>query len=158
MTAAGRDHYRVLGVAREASREEIAQAWRSRARAEHPDSRAGEADDEAVGRFRTLADAWRVLADPVRRAAYDSALEREPPGPVAAASAVRVPVRYRRSPSPGDTADLLAPSVTAPLRAGPVRVEGLPPAPYDPGEREIRVTILAELTLRYLAGDRGWQW
>jgi hypothetical protein len=134
MTAAGRDHYRVLGVAREASREEIAQAWRSRARAEHPDSRAG------------------------RRAAYDSALEREPPGPVAAASAVRVPVRYRRSPSPGDTADLLAPSVTAPLRAGPVRVEGLPPAPYDPGEREIRVTILAELTLRYLAGDRGWQW
>ena len=46
MTAAdqggpGPDHYQLLGVARGASREEIAQAWRRRARAEHPDRRPG---------------------------------------------------------------------------------------------------------------------
>ena len=70
----GPDHYQLLGVARGASREEIAQAWRRRARAEHPDRRPGEAGDEAAGRFRALAEAYRVLSDPVRRAAYDRAL------------------------------------------------------------------------------------
>ena len=47
MTAAdhggpGPDLYQLLGVARGASREEIAQAWRRRARAEHPDRRPGD--------------------------------------------------------------------------------------------------------------------
>ena len=51
----GPDLYQLLGVPREASREEIAQAWRRRARAEHPDSRPGDAD--APGRFRALAEA-----------------------------------------------------------------------------------------------------
>ena len=81
MTAADRggpgpDHYQLLGVARGASREEIAQAWRRRARDEHPDSRPGDAGDEVAGRFRALAEAWRVLSDPGRRAAYDRAFER----------------------------------------------------------------------------------
>ena len=60
---------------REASREEIALAWRRRARDEHPDARPGDAD--APGRFRALAEAWQVLGDPARRAAYDRALARE---------------------------------------------------------------------------------
>ncbi len=68
------DHYRLLGVARGASREEIGRAWRRRARAEHPDRRPGQAGDEAAGRFRALAEAYRVLSDPARRAAYDRAL------------------------------------------------------------------------------------
>src|SRR5689334_18731520 len=58
------DHYRLLGVARDATREEIAQAWRRRARSEHPDRRPGEAGDEAAARFRELAEAYRVLGDP----------------------------------------------------------------------------------------------
>ena len=71
----GPDLYQLLGVSREASREEIAQAWRRRARAEHPDARPADAD--APGRFRALAGAWQVLGDPARRAAYDRALARE---------------------------------------------------------------------------------
>ena len=84
------DHYQLLGVARGASREEIALAWRRRARAEHPDAQP--ADAAAPGRFRVLAEAWRVLGDPARRAAY---------------------------------------------------------------EQDLRLAVLAELALRYLAADRG---
>ena len=51
----GPDLYRLLGVPRDASREEIAQAWRRRARAAHPDSHPG--DTAAPGRFRALAEA-----------------------------------------------------------------------------------------------------
>src|ERR1700748_1689146 len=69
---AGPDLYQLLGVPRSALREDIAQAWRRRARAEHPDSRPGDA--AAAARFRALAGAWHVLRDPVRRAGYDRAL------------------------------------------------------------------------------------
>ena len=79
------DLYQLLGVPREASREEIALAWRRRARDEHPDARPADAD--APGRFRALAGAWQVLGDPARRAAYDRALARE------RQPAVRVTVR-----------------------------------------------------------------
>src|SRR2546430_5081956 len=75
----GPDLYQLLGVPREASREEIAQAWRRRARDEHPDARPADAD--APGRFRALAEAWRVLGGPGRRAAYDRAPAPRPPPP-----------------------------------------------------------------------------
>jgi curved DNA-binding protein CbpA len=147
----GRDHYQLLGVPRQASRAEIAQAWRRRARAEHPDARP--ADAAAPGRFQALAEAWRVLGDPARRAAYDRALDRPlPPG-------ARVPVTVRppRTPSgPGG----VTPGVSAPgppLRAGPVRVDGGPAAPGG-AERDIQLAILARLALRGLARDRDWPW
>jgi curved DNA-binding protein CbpA len=143
----GPDLYQLLGVPREASREDIAQAWRRRARAEHPDSRPGDA--AAPGRFRALAGAWQVLGDPARRAAYDRALARQQTPPPAS----RAPGRPAAAPAartPG----------SPPLWAGPVRVEG----PYRaavPGQRdeeEIRLAILAGLTLRYLAWDEDWPW
>ena len=62
-----RDPYIVLGVARQASAEEIVRAYRRAARASHPDSGgAGSAD-----RFRAVSDAYDVLRDPRRRAVYD---------------------------------------------------------------------------------------
>jgi curved DNA-binding protein CbpA len=150
----GPDLYQLLGVPREASREEIAQAWRRRARDEHPDARP--ADTDAPGRFRALAEAWQVLADPARRAAYDRALARE------RQPAVRVRVTVRRLPGPGGTAGMtpLARAAGPPLRAGPVRVEGPRPAPPTGGwdEEDVRLAVLAELALRYLARDRGRPW
>jgi curved DNA-binding protein CbpA len=149
----GPDHYQLLGVARGASREEIAQAWRRRARAEHPDSRPGQAGD-AAGRFRALAEAYRVLSDPGRRAAYDRALARGQAAGVPAA--VSVPVRRAR---PGGVTGL-SPVPGPPLRAGPVRVDGprqaSPPDAWD--EDDIRLAVLAELALWYLARDRGRPW
>ncbi|HEY9244723.1 MAG TPA: J domain-containing protein [Streptosporangiaceae bacterium] len=142
----GPDLYQLLGVSREASREDIAQAWRRRARAEHPDSRPGDA--AAPGRFRVLAGAWRVLSDPGRRAAYDRALgSGQGPGMPAP-----VPVPVRRMRPGGVTGPVPGP----PLRAGPVRVDGPHAAPADGrDEDDLRLAALAALALRCLARDRN---
>ncbi len=159
----GPDLYQLLGVPRGASREEIAQAWRRRARAEHPDHRPRDAGDAAADRFRVLAEAWRVLSDPARRAAYDRTLEHQQPASRITAPAARVPVR--RLVGPGGLGGLgaMTPMARAsgpPLRAGPVRVEGPYPVPAAGGwdEQEIRLAVLARLALRYLARDRDWPW
>jgi len=143
------DLYQLLGVPPAASRDEIAQAWRRRARDEHPDSRPGDAD--APGRFRTLAEAYQVLGDPARRAAYDRALARE------RQRAARVTVR--RPAGPGRVTPLVR-VPGPPLRAGPVRVEGPRPAPPAGGwdEQDVRLAVLAGLALRYLARDRDRRW
>ena len=66
------DLYQVLGVSRGASSGEITRAWRRRALAEHPDRKPRDA--AAPARFGVLAEAYRVLGDPARRAAYDRSL------------------------------------------------------------------------------------
>ena len=146
-----RDLYQLLGVARDASREEIALAWRRRARDEHPDARHG--DDGAPARFRALAEAWQVLGDPGRRAAYDRGLDPGRP-----AGRVRVTVRHPPAP-PGAAGGTAPPPGAAgpPLVAGPVRVEGgSRPVPRPGGwdEQDLRLALLAELVLRYRG--RGW--
>jgi curved DNA-binding protein CbpA len=147
----GPDLYQLLGITPGASREEIALAWRRRARAEHPDSRPGDAD--APARFRALAEAYQVLGDPARRAAYDRALagERQP--------AVRVTVRRPADPGGLGGAEPLVRVPGPPLRAGPVRVEGARPAPPAASrDEDIGLAVLADLALRYLARDRGRAW
>jgi len=65
-----RDYYEVLGVARDASDEEIRKAFRKLARKYHPDV----AEDKAVGevRFKELNEAYDVLSDPEKRRKYDA--------------------------------------------------------------------------------------
>ncbi|OIP39735.1 MAG: hypothetical protein AUK47_09595 [Deltaproteobacteria bacterium CG2_30_63_29] len=63
------DHYRRLGVAPDATSEEIKHAYRTLARALHPDAQSGTADPGAG--FAELNDSYRLLLDPERRAAYD---------------------------------------------------------------------------------------
>jgi curved DNA-binding protein CbpA len=154
----GPDLYRLLGVAPDASREEVALAWRRRARAEHPDARP--ADAAAPGRFRALAGAWQVLGDPARRAAYDRALarERQRAAQVPAAPG-RVPVRRVAGRGGAGGITPLA-GVPGPPLAGPVRVESPRHAPRAGGwdEEDIRLALLAELALRLLAADRGRPW
>ena len=153
----GPDLYQLLGVARDASAEQVALAWRRRARAEHPDARPADAD--AAGRFRALAEAYRVLGDPVRRAAYDRALAREQQG----APPVWVTVRHV---GPAGTGGMTPPPRVpgaSPLRAGPVRVEGPRRASPAPGRDEedmekMRLAVLAELALRLLAAGRSRPW
>jgi len=63
-----RDYYEVLGVQRTASKDEIKQAFRQLARQHHPDvSNAPDAEDK----FKEINEAYQVLSDDNRRAAYD---------------------------------------------------------------------------------------
>jgi curved DNA-binding protein len=63
-----RDYYEVMGVARDATQDEIKRAYRKLARKYHPD-----VSDEtnAEERFKEAGEAYEVLKDPEKRAAYD---------------------------------------------------------------------------------------
>jgi curved DNA-binding protein CbpA len=63
------DYYAILGVDRDAAEDEIKRAFRKLARETHPD--ANPDDPHAEERFRKVAQAYEVLSDPARRAAYD---------------------------------------------------------------------------------------
>ncbi len=65
--------YVVLGVPRDASDDDIKQAYRRGVFADHPDRNPG--DREAEARFHACRDAYEVLADPTRRAAHDRELD-----------------------------------------------------------------------------------
>jgi curved DNA-binding protein len=62
------DYYEVLGVARDASGEELQRAFRTLARRYHPDVNS---DPSAEERFKEINEAYHVLADPETRSRYD---------------------------------------------------------------------------------------
>lgn len=64
-----RDYYEILGVDRGASPEEVKRSYRKLAVKYHPDKNQG--DTEAEERFKELGEAYDVLMDPDKRAAYD---------------------------------------------------------------------------------------
>ena len=116
------DLYRRLELGPAASRDQIVRAYRRLAQGAHPDARPG--DPGAAPRFRRLTEAYEVLADPVRRAAYDRARQGAQGRPMA----VRTVPAWAPRPSPW----LLGPveGGAPPLWAGPVHV--------DPGPAERR--------------------
>src|SRR5580704_16359194 len=63
-----RDYYQTLGLQRSASADDIRKAYRRLARKYHPDV-SKEAD--ALERFKQMQEAYEVLKDPKKRAAYD---------------------------------------------------------------------------------------
>lgn len=88
------DHYEVLGIAADASGEQVRHAYRRLVKAAHPD-RSGDTE-----RFHRITEAYKALSDPDQRAAYDA---RQRP----AATAVGAPARPGRPDQ--------APPVPAPL-------------------------------------------
>src|SRR5580698_9078671 len=119
------DLYQLLEVPRGASGGEITRAWRRRAAAEHPDRRPRDA--AAPARFRALAEAYQVLGDPARRAAYDRSIgdhgAAAPEGPAEASAG-----RSRRGSGVQVTVRLAGRVPEPPLRAGPVWVDTPPSA------------------------------
>lgn len=112
MTSPSPDYYAVLHVSRGASQQEIARAYRALIRRHHPDVAGGEA---VPAELQLVMEAFAVLRDPKRRAAYD----REAPGSAAASESARkphsIPVHVVRHREP-------------PLRVTPVRWESGPRA------------------------------
>lgn len=68
MTTKKRDYYEVLGVNRSASEEDIKRAFRRLAFQYHPDRNR---ENGAEERFKEINEAYEVLSDPEKRAAYD---------------------------------------------------------------------------------------
>ena len=66
---AKKDFYKVLGVSKDASQDEIKKAYRKLARANHPDSNPGDAAKH--DRFKSIAEAYDVVGDPAKRKQYD---------------------------------------------------------------------------------------
>jgi hypothetical protein len=88
-----RDHYTVLGVEKTASATQITSAYRRLMRLLHPDVRP--AEPAAGERFAEVIDAYAVLRDPARRAAYDAGNGHDAP-----LGGRPVPVKVTHTPNP----------------------------------------------------------
>ncbi len=67
-----RDYYDILGVEKNADDKAIKAAFRKLAMTNHPDRNQG--DNAAEDRFREANEAYDILKDPQKRAAYDLSL------------------------------------------------------------------------------------
>src|SRR6187401_2364990 len=66
---AKRDFYEILGVQKDASEDDLKKAYRRQAMRNHPDRNHG--DKDAEGRFKEVNEAYDILKDDQKRAAYD---------------------------------------------------------------------------------------
>ena len=71
MPTTKRDYYDILGVAKDASLDEIKKAYRRLALKHHPDRVQANEKKEAEEKFKEISEAYAVLSDPEKRSVYD---------------------------------------------------------------------------------------
>jgi len=75
-----KDYYKILGIERNASTDDIKKAYRKRALVHHPDRHANASDlekKEQEKKFKEVGEAYGILSDPKKRARYDSGQDME---------------------------------------------------------------------------------
>jgi len=78
-----KDYYKILGVGRSASEDEIKKAYRKRALVHHPDRHSNAPDDikkEQEKKFKELGEAYSILSDPKKKSRYDCGQDIENSG------------------------------------------------------------------------------
>ena len=66
----GRDFYKILGVDRDASDDQLKKAYRKLAMKWHPDKNPGEKQQQAEKKFKEVSEAYEVLTDPKKKEVY----------------------------------------------------------------------------------------
>ncbi|KAL2133689.1 hypothetical protein VTI74DRAFT_1917 [Chaetomium olivicolor] len=72
-----KDYYKILGIEKSATDQEIKKAYRKLAIVHHPDKNPGDASAEA--RFKDISEAYETLIDPQKRERYDSGVDLQDP-------------------------------------------------------------------------------
>jgi DnaJ family protein C protein 7 len=75
-----KDYYKILGVDKNASTDEVKKAYRKRALVHHPDRHANASDGEKreqEKKFKEVGEAYGILSDPKKRARYDNGQDLE---------------------------------------------------------------------------------
>jgi molecular chaperone DnaJ len=71
-----KDYYQILGVAKDASSDDISKAYRTLARQYHPDLNPN--DTAAIDKFKEVSEAYEILSDPDKRSNYDNPQQGNP--------------------------------------------------------------------------------
>ncbi|OAA31423.1 molecular chaperone DnaJ [Kosmotoga arenicorallina S304] len=69
--AARKDYYEILGVSRDASKDDIKRAYRKLVKQWHPDAYKGSDKKQAEEKFKEIQEAYEILNDPQKRSMYD---------------------------------------------------------------------------------------
>lgn len=75
-----KDYYKILGISKTATEDEIKKAYRKRALIHHPDRHANASDEEKKDqekKFKEVGEAYTVLSDPAKRSRYDNGQDLE---------------------------------------------------------------------------------
>ena len=137
MSAPTADPYAVLGVGRKATQQQIASAYRRRAKRYHPDLQP---DALPPDRMRRLNEAWEILSSPAERARYDA--DHAARGPVAGHWSVP---RRQASVSPSQ------PAWSGAWTAPPPATGGYVPPPYTEADERLWPGIALTIVIGLVA-------
>ncbi len=141
-----KDYYQILGVARDAGKEEIKKAYRRLARKYHPDVSKEVAAEE---KFKEVNEANEVLSDAEKRAAYDQLGTSYRPG-----QDFRPPPDWAGGAGGGDFAgedfsDLFSQLFGARKQAGASRRQGFPGGGAAPAGQDVEASLTLTLEEAY---------